>query len=678
MTCNTHRDYLLINSHLLGFMLKAPRPEVQKYIELFKKTLGFSDTLWWIIDYKEDPGVFRCSKRMVEAFELDDTADRHSIELTCPIAGNYRYQVAEAPARSKIFDEYHQLLNGDIEEFNNQFPYSLRQTGAVRHFNSRALVLERDDQGKAQIMYGILRDISESVDNRERLLENSHKMMTMLDEKEALIGSLEAELARDAICQEHDYGYKWVLDLKRKLIQPDAVLARWQGMGWQAGHWYPVEQLHESIPLSHYQSVTNELKTKTANLSESDSFFIERPLTRDDTGETVWVKLYGKVAIQNGERLMYGQAIDVTEQINRKRELETLLERQRSMFAILGHELRTPAAAISMLAKDTASPKDLLLDQIHDVSEGLLTVLEDLRVVIAPDRAAEYKPVSKSPKDIIERAIRPLSPLAHQHGVSLIYESNLNDDRHQVYEQLLRQSVTNLVKNAIVHSKGTQVQVNLAINSEHNEATLIVEDDGVGLPSHMIETVYEPFIKGNNSSDGSGIGLFVAKEMAERMQGELADSASSLGGAKFTLTFPVERAQQAESRATTRADLTGLRVLLAEDDLLIRTLTHQTLGRAGAQVEVAEDGKVALGKFERGQFDLVLTDIMMPELDGFGLTRALRELDKTTPIIALTAAVLGEETDRIQDLGATGVLPKPINLNRLMETLQELGIQSAA
>ena len=528
--------------------MPAPRSDVQQYIELFKKTLGFSDTLWWIIDYKEDPGVFRCSKRMVEVFELDDTTDRHSIELTCPIAGNYRYQVNESPIRSKIFDDYHRLLDGDIEEFNNKFPYTLRHSGEVQHFNSRALVLERDEQGHAQIMYGILRNITESVTNRQKLVENSQNMMTMLDEKEALIASLEAELARDAICQEHDFGYKWVLDLKRKLIQPDAVLARWQGMGWQAGHWYPIEQLHESIPLPHYESVTDELKTKTANLKAGESFTIERPLERADTGDTAWVKLYGKVVIQGDERIMYGQAIDITEQINRKRELETLLERQRSMFAILGHELRTPAAAISMLAKDTASPKDLLLDQIHNVSEGLLTVLEDLRVVIAPDRATEYKPVSKSPKDIIERAIRPLSPLAHQQGVSLTYESNLNDDHHQVYEQLLRQSVTNLVKNAIVHSKGTQIQVNLVIDSKHNEATLTIEDDGVGLPSHMIETVYEPFIKGDDSAEGSGIGLFVAKEMAERMQGELTYATSSLGGAKFTLTFPAERAQQAESR----------------------------------------------------------------------------------------------------------------------------------
>ena len=180
--------------------MPAPRSEVQQYIELFKKTLGFSDTLWWIIDYKEDPGVFRCSKRMVEVFELDDTTDRHSIELTCPIAGNYRYQVNESPIRSKIFDDYHRLLDGDIEEFNNAFPYTLRHSGEVQHFNSRALVLERDEQGHAQIMYGILRNITESVTNRQKLVENSQNMMTMLDEKEALIASLEAELARDAIC----------------------------------------------------------------------------------------------------------------------------------------------------------------------------------------------------------------------------------------------------------------------------------------------------------------------------------------------------------------------------------------------------------------------------------------------------------------------------------------------
>ena len=99
---------------------------------------------------------------------------------------------------------------------------------------------------------------------------------------------------------------------------------------------------------------------------------------------------------------------------------------------------------------------------------------------------------------------------------------------------------------------------------------------------------------------------------------------------------------------------------------------------AGAQVEVAENGTVALEKFEHGQFDLVLTDIMMHELDGFGLTCAIRQQDKRTPIIALTAAVLGEETDRIQNLGATAVLSKPIDLNRLMETLQDLGIRSAA
>jgi len=170
----------------------------------------------------------------------------------------------------------------------------------------------------------------------------------------------------------------------------------------------------------------------------------------------------------------------------------------------------------------------------------------------------------------------------------------------------------------------------------------------------------------------------VHAQLRNSMISQAAAFVVALIAASIGFQILVSRRLARLNQAIRRADLTGLRVLLAEDDLLIRTLTHQTLGRAGAQVEVAENGTVALEKFGHGQFDLVLTDIMMPELDGFGLTCAIRQQDKRTPIIALTAAVLGEETDRIQNLGATAVLSKPIDLNRLMETLQELGIRSAA
>ena len=408
------------------------------------------------------------------------------------------------------------------------------------------------------------------------------------------------------------------------------------------------------------------------------TFTVERPITREDTGEIAWVKWYGKLICHNYEQIAFGQAIDITEQVNRKRELETLLERQRSMFAILGHELRTPTVAINMLTQDRSSPANLILDQIHDVSESLLTVLEDLRVVIAPERAAEYQLESTCPKSVIERAIRPLAPIVHREGLILEFASQIPESNYVIYQQLLRQSVTNLVKNAAVHSKGTQVRVNFSINSKQTEAKLTVEDDGIGLPAHLTKTMYEPFIKGDDSSEGSGIGLFVAKDMAKRMRGNLDYSKSQLGGAKFTLTFPIERTEVTKPLTVMKVDLTGSRILLAEDDLLIRTLTHQALGQAGAQVSLAENGKVALEKFDPELFDLVLTDIMMPEMDGFEFTREVRKQDGNIPIIALTAAVLGEETDRIQDLGATAVLPKPIDLHRLIETLEKLGIRSAA
>ena len=229
-------------------------PKIQSYIDQLEKTLVFSDTLWWIIDYQNDPGFFRCSKNMVEAFELDNTNDRHSIELTCPIAGDLRHQIQVDKQRARVFDDYNRLLRGEINEFNNHFPFTTRQSNEVKYFDSRATVLERDEHGKARVMYGLLNDVTTSVVRRHQYAKTSANLLTQIDEQEALIDLLQAELARDALCQEHDYGFKWRLNLQRRLIQPDAVFARWHGRGWKPDHWFPIEDLHESVPQSHYQA----------------------------------------------------------------------------------------------------------------------------------------------------------------------------------------------------------------------------------------------------------------------------------------------------------------------------------------------------------------------------------------------------------------------------------------
>ena len=266
------------------------------------------------------------------------------------------------------------------------------------------------------------------------------------------------------------------------------------------------------------------------------------------------------------------------------------------------------------------------------------------------------------------------------HGFDL--ELQLPENRTELFSfhtQALRQSTTNLVKNAALHSGGTRILVTLTLTPRSvDRATLSlrVEDDGQGIPDHLRDSVFEAFKRGDTQADGSGLGLFIVNNMADLMGGTLTYSQSSMGGAAFELSLPIFRAE-AEQPDTShqpaeRLSLDGLRVLFAEDDAMLRMLTTKLLTKAGAQVDGYENGRLALEAFSPEKYDLVITDLMMPELNGHELTRAIRMQSKEVIIIAVTAAVLGAETEQFNREGANLVLPKPITTANLIEALTEL------
>lgn len=358
--------------------------------------------------------------------------------------------------------------------------------------------------------------------------------------------------------------------------------------------------------------------------------------------------------------------------------LEAMLGRQKEMFAVIGHELRTPVAAISMLGKDTEIDAAAARTEILSISENLLSVLEDLRVVVAPERALEAKQVEDSdPVRTIKRALTPLAGLLKENSIEL--QLNLTKPEKVIFSlhaQPLRQVVTNLVKNAAIHSGGTAVHVSFDYQMEAAggaSACLIVEDDGTGIPEDLRQHVFDAFGRGDTAVDGSGLGLFIVKQIASIMAGELTYSTSRLGGACFTLRFSMQRVEAAESTQTDGLSLEGLRILLAEDDAMLRMLTEKSLSKLGAQITSYDNGQKALAAYQSGRFDLVLTDIMMPVMDGHELTRSLRALGSSTPIIGVTAAVIGEETDGLLAAGACAFIAKPITPSKLQEALDEIG-----
>lgn len=136
---------------------------IQKYIDRFKLTLSFSEFSWWIIDYKNEPEYFYCNDLMCETFLLDKSITKHSIEKTCPIAGDYvkNVKLASSKKAKQIIKEYLELLNKKRKEFNNTFPYYNPKNKEINYFSSRAKVLEFDENNEVSIFFGIIENISQ-------------------------------------------------------------------------------------------------------------------------------------------------------------------------------------------------------------------------------------------------------------------------------------------------------------------------------------------------------------------------------------------------------------------------------------------------------------------------------------------------------------------------------------
>ena len=364
------------------------------------------------------------------------------------------------------------------------------------------------------------------------------------------------------------------------------------------------------------------------------------------------------------------------------KEQKRLNERQKELFAVVGHELRTPVAAMSMIGRDSDIQTNTAREQMTDLSDHLLEVLEDLRIVVAPDRAlALHTPQSCDPVQFISRALTPLSSLLKQNAVELRFNVTKTEGAHfLINAQPLRQVVTNLTKNAALHSGGTVVSVTFDYQSgEQGEvlATLTVEDDGKGIPLALRERVFESFGRGDTDKEGSGLGLFIVKEIATLMNGTITYSTSDLGGACFTLMFPMKAVESAPAQSPTSVSIDGLRILLAEDDAMLRMLTEKSLGKRGAKVLSCHNGEQALATFNKEPFDLVLSDLMMPLMDGHELTKAIRATGSTVPIIGVTAAVIGEETDNWLKDGANDFIAKPITPEKLQAALLSIGYTAA-
>lgn len=382
---------------------------------------------------------------------------------------------------------------------------------------------------------------------------------------------------------------------------------------------------------------------------------------------------------RDGNHYTRGSVVDVTRIRNTERRLREELSKQEQIFAVVGHELRTPASALKMLLADQQvkelEPHGRVID---DTVTHLLNVLDDMRIITQPELVLESPQVEGSVADIVERSLPLISRLLQENNLRvLVNASNESRSRCIIREQLIRQITLNLVKNCAIHSGATELVIDIqarkvkAGDEAEMAFTLRFSDNGRGIRAEDKLRLFEAFERGDTQADGTGLGLHVSRTYARTvLKGDMTVGDSPTGGAEFTLTaqFPIAALPRNDDAVAVvpppyESVLDGVRVLYAEDSAVLRMMTIKMLQKQGAEVIAAVDGREAIALAKTHPFDLVMTDLFMPNADGYEVTKQLRESGFTGPIYALTAAVVGDELERVKRLGANEVLPKPFEID---------------
>lgn len=362
------------------------------------------------------------------------------------------------------------------------------------------------------------------------------------------------------------------------------------------------------------------------------------------------------------------------------RAREVAAQAKEAFLARVSHEIRTPMSAVlgfARLAQAEALPPRAqeCLDRILWSGERLLSVvgeildfsrLESGRMgleAVSFDLGAEARAI-----------LATFGPAAREKGLELGLDLPGGEPGWVKGDPLrLGQILTNLLGNALKFTDRGGVRLEVAASGASRAFAFAVKDTGIGIPPEAAQRIFSPFEQAAADTarrfGGTGLGLAIARELVERMGGTLALASSPGRGStfSFTLELPEAQALPEAPEPVPVPDLTGRRILLAEDHPLNQELARAVLEGAGAQVTSAWNGAEALARIEEEAFDAVLLDLHMPGMDGREAARRIRASGRALPLLAMTAE--GGPEAPFLEAGMDEVLTKPVEPRLLLEAL---------
>lgn len=551
-------------------------------------------------------------------------------------------------------------------------------------------VVEWSEDGSPKRMIGVHVDIHDQVVARERASALQEQLRLFVEHTPAAVAMFDRDV-RYLVASKGWY--------EQYGIEEESIIGK--------SHYEVFPTIPERWKELHRRALYGEVLR-----DDRDSF------VRED-GSTTWVRWELLPWFDEGGSI--GGIMMFTEVINERIEYERRLEDARSVaeeassaksnfLANMSHEIRTPMTAILGFAdilENEVGESAVVGDAVGTIrrnGEHLLAIINDildLSKIEAGKMQAEM--IESSLVDVVEESVRMFAGRARTKGIALdVAFTTEVPVRVETDPTRLRQILVNLVGNAVKFTDEGGVRVEVGMDDSGEAGSLIriaVADTGIGIERSQLEKLFGAFAQADSSTSrrfgGSGLGLRISKLLARMLGGDIAVESVAGEGSTFVLTVAAnERAGEArvsaeacrrinaaargEQRARVRGAaaraLEGMRVLVAEDGPDNQRLLHFLLSGAGAEVKLVDTGLKAVEAIGAGsEFDLVLMDMQMPELDGYGAARRLRERGCGVAIVALTAHAMSGDRERCLASGCDDYLTKPIDREKLIEACVQWG-----
>jgi PAS domain S-box-containing protein len=546
----------------------------------------------------------------------------------------------------------------------------IKKTDGSHSFILRHLypVLNKEEQVKIVIGYGV--DITYTKNVLQQIEESEKKYRDVIENSLALITT-------------HD--------MNGKILTVNQIVGKTYGYRDEEliGH-YLTEFMPEKDRTFFNENYLSKIKKdkkqsgiyKVINKSGSITYTLYNNLLKEENGKEPYV---------------VGYAVDITNRVKAEEELkkaqkitEEVAQSKQKFLAHMSHEIRTPMNAImgmtNQLSK-TLLNKDqhYFIEIIQNASSNLLNIINeilDLSKIEAGKLSLEK--IAFEPKTVIDQAMQVMMHKAEEKGL-LFTNSYCDLNLSEVLigdPYRLNQILLNLVSNSIKFTDKGTVDISCNIIDENDSQQIIkvtVSDTGKGMDESFTKKLFKKYSQEDDSTariyGGTGLGMSICEELVHLMDGIISVESKKGEGTSISFIIPFEKGTKSQIlvKKAIQLDtnlLKGCRILVADDYEINRLVASTILNNYGIITEEAKNGLEAIEKVEAENFDLILMDVQMPDMDGIEATNYIRDkISKTLPIIALTAYALKGDDAKFIEAGMDDYLSKPFEENQLLEII---------